>query len=358
MIFFKDAAQLKRVLPDGSKELRDDGDEICPLFARYFWSREITKTIAKETWLRYIDSGGNYHELPSLEAQDELLNLRQCPARLVDVEMNGNVATNIGKSLVDDTAADSDDWDIKYAVRPDEVKRVDIKQRFRYFQKSCRAKRRRMPDTVAEAVELGNELVKQVCNRSAQAANNATPVALSSEGFEVVSLSASSEKARGEAVSAKAELDALCAADELAKKEHNVVFAKIREEHQDEVEAWKATASQSKRTLAELREETSVTASKLRSKCESAAALHHKLFPSIHLVVKACEERKDKAADTLDELRKFTTMGVWIRWKRTWRNGVSFGSKWRLRGMTWKVRTWNCRPCRVLSRRRRDCGRT
>lgn len=72
-----------------------------------------------------------------------------------------------------------------------------------------------MTDTVAEAVEFAYELFKEVGDRSAQAANNTAPVALKSEGTEVVSLSASWTKTREEVVSAKAELNALRASSAL-----------------------------------------------------------------------------------------------------------------------------------------------
>lgn len=72
---------------------------------------------------------------------------------------------------------------------------------------------------------------------------------LSSEGSEAAPLSASSKKASKEAVSTKAELDALCAVAELNGKKHNVAFAKIWAEGQDEVRARKETTLQNKVTL-------------------------------------------------------------------------------------------------------------
>lgn len=90
----------------------------------------------------------------------------------------------------------------------------------------------------------------------------------------------------------------------MAVKEHNVPFAKVREERRDEVETWKATTSLSEATLAKLREETSVTVSKLRSERDNAAASHHELLSSFHRVVKAHKERKGKVAETLVKLHK------------------------------------------------------
>lgn len=59
------------------------------------------------------------------------------------------------------------------------------------------------------------------------------PVTQSSAENKVVSLSANLNKAREEVAGAKAELDGLRAAAELATKQHNVAFSNIREERQD-----------------------------------------------------------------------------------------------------------------------------
>lgn len=94
-----------------------------------------------------------------------------------------------------------------------------------------------MGDTVAEAVGLAGDFVKQVGEFGTQVADDAAPVEVPSERADVVTLSTSLYKARVEAASAKKELDALCAAAESATKEHNAALAKVREEQQDEIEA-------------------------------------------------------------------------------------------------------------------------
>lgn len=60
--------------------------------------------------------------------------------------------------------------------------------------------------------------------------NNVASVMLFSEEPEVVSLSVGLEKAREEAASARAHLDALRAAIELIKGERNIALAKVREQ--------------------------------------------------------------------------------------------------------------------------------
>lgn len=104
--------------------------------------------------------------------------------------------------------------------------------------------------------------------------------------------------------SAKAELHALRKTAELATKEHSVALAKVREEHLNEDEAWKATTSWGKVTLWKVGKLVSVAVSKLRSERESAAARHHNLLASIRLVFKAYDEQKDKAASDLMKLQK------------------------------------------------------
>lgn len=51
-------------------------------------------------------------------------------------------------------------------------------------------------------------------------------------------------------------------------------------------------------------EKTSATVCKLRHEHDKAAARHHELHASIRGVVKACEERENKTADTPVRLRK------------------------------------------------------
>lgn len=51
----------------------------------------------------------------------------------------------------------------------------------------------------------------------------------------------------------------------------------MREEQQDEVEAWKPMTSQSEATLAKVRDKTSAEVNKLCSERNSAAARNHEL---------------------------------------------------------------------------------
>lgn len=51
-------------------------------------------------------------------------------------------------------------------------------------------------------------------------------------------------------------------------------------------------------------EETSATVDKLPSEYDSEAASYHELLTSFRRILKAHEERKDKAANTLVKLRK------------------------------------------------------
>lgn len=135
-------------------------------------------------------------------------------------------------------------------------------------------KRRRVPSTVAEAVEMADKFVKQGVESEVQWANDTTPVVQAAVESEVAPLSANLEKAFEEVANAKAELDALHAKTELDDKEHIVASANVREERQDEVEAWKVTTSRSEATLAKVRDETSDDVEKLPFEWDSAAARH------------------------------------------------------------------------------------
>lgn len=57
------------------------------------------KTFAKARWLQYNDRGKDCYEVSSLEGQDELLDRRRSPASSDEIEMNSNVATNLGNQV-------------------------------------------------------------------------------------------------------------------------------------------------------------------------------------------------------------------------------------------------------------------
>lgn len=59
---------IRRVLPDGNVEWQDDGDEICSIYCKKYNSRGTKETFVKPEWLRYIDIGKNYYEVPSVHA--------------------------------------------------------------------------------------------------------------------------------------------------------------------------------------------------------------------------------------------------------------------------------------------------
>lgn len=81
--------------------------------------------------------------------------------RSVGVEKNAYVAPDVDGSSVDALSEDNDDWEFERTVALDIVDRDGLKQRFRAMQKSCRVKRQKVPDTVAEAVELADDLPKK-----------------------------------------------------------------------------------------------------------------------------------------------------------------------------------------------------
>lgn len=178
-IILKEAGPLIRVLSDGPEEGQDSGEEICPIYRNEYESRGVSKPLAKAAWLQCIDSGEGYYELTSPEAPDTMLNTRRSPAQSVDVvKVNANFARKVEESHMDAVPEDVDDLDLEVAVGLDKVERVGVKRRFKDLQVSCCTKRRKVPNTVAEVVELADELVKQVGESGAQVANDVAPVTL------------------------------------------------------------------------------------------------------------------------------------------------------------------------------------
>lgn len=124
----------------------------------------MTDTFGKAAWSHYIDSEEVYYGLPLLETQDVLLKPWRDPAQSVGVEVNAEVAPNVDESRIDAVPKDDDDRNYEGAVGLDEMDRFGVKRRIRDLQKSCRVKLPKVPGTVADAVELADELAKQVVN--------------------------------------------------------------------------------------------------------------------------------------------------------------------------------------------------
>lgn len=74
LIILRGTESLKRILADGTEEWYKGGKEIYPIYCKEYESRGMTKAFAKAARMRYIDSGEDYYELPSLEARDVLVN--------------------------------------------------------------------------------------------------------------------------------------------------------------------------------------------------------------------------------------------------------------------------------------------
>lgn len=121
-------------------------------------SRGMTKTFAKSAWLGYFDSGENYYESPSLEAEDALFIARWSPAQSVDVEINAKCCGKFRGITYCAVQVDDDEREPEDAVGLDEVDRSGVKRLFRDTQEFCLIEPRKVPGTVTEAVELANEL--------------------------------------------------------------------------------------------------------------------------------------------------------------------------------------------------------
>lgn len=132
-----------------------------------------------------------------------MFNPRRSSVKSVEVEVNPNVANNVEESLVDATPVYDDDWDFKRAVRLDAIERDSVRRRFRDIQDSYRVTRQNILGTVADAMELEDELANEISESVAQVANDAVIVTLPLAEAKVVSLLTVLKKTCKEAVSAK-----------------------------------------------------------------------------------------------------------------------------------------------------------
>lgn len=176
LICLRYADPLNRILPDGTEEWYDGEEEIRMIYCKTCIARGMTETFAKATRLRYIYSGGDCFELQSLEMQDALVTPRQSPNQTVGVGENANKALDFGESRIECVLDDDDGRDFEGADGLNEVERVCVKEHIRYLHEFCCIKRRKVPSTVAEAVEVADEFLKHGSESEGQVANDTVPV--------------------------------------------------------------------------------------------------------------------------------------------------------------------------------------
>lgn len=125
-----------------------------------------------------------------------MINPRRFPARSVHFELNAKNTTNVEESRVDNMPVGDEDCAFKGAGGLVDIERVGVRGWFQDLQNSCRVKRRKVPDAVAEVVELADKLVQLACGQGAQVVNIVTPEVLPSEGTEFLFLSVSLKNSR------------------------------------------------------------------------------------------------------------------------------------------------------------------
>lgn len=112
--------------------------------------------LAKATWLQYLDKKLDYFRIPSFVAQNALLKQSFSPSAFAAGECQRSSAA---AADADDPGDDEEDFE--GAGRLYNVERVVVKRRLRDFHDSGRAKNRKDPGTVAEALKLASELINQ-----------------------------------------------------------------------------------------------------------------------------------------------------------------------------------------------------
>lgn len=105
---------------------------------------------------------------------------------------------------MDAVGEDDNDRNCKDADGIYEAERIGVKRRLRDLQEFCRVKLRKVPSTLAKAVELREKHVKQFVDSGLQIANDVVAMTLPAIETEVVRLSAILNTSRKEAVSVKA----------------------------------------------------------------------------------------------------------------------------------------------------------
>lgn len=216
--------------------------------------------------------------------QDRLLNLRRSPTWPTVDEIIADIATNVAESCIIAVSDDDVDWDLEGADGFDTVERVGVKRRLETLQDSCRTIYRKVPSTVAEPVALADELVHQIGESGIQAENPTSPGTVPVAETDTVPLTGNFDKARQEAINARAVLDKLRALAESTADEHQAMFVNVCKEWRAELDSLRAAKSQCEVVIAEVRERTLADEPKMWSARDSVAARHHELFVSIRRI--------------------------------------------------------------------------
>lgn len=189
LIFLICRAPLKHVLTNWTKESQNGGEEVWPMYHKKNEPRAMTKTFVVAVSLQYNDSREDQYELHSPEAQVELLIPQVSQVRSGDVERNTSVVPNFAEWREGDVPTDDIDWVLKGTVHLGRVEKVRVKWRLLEFWESCRFKRLKVSNTVVEAIELADGLIKQGGRQSAKVPKNFASLSVPSEVYDVIVLS-------------------------------------------------------------------------------------------------------------------------------------------------------------------------
>lgn len=144
-------------LADGTEKKVSGTESIRPIYRQEVASHDMSFVFAKAAWLHYLIKKLNWWEVPSLGAQDTLLQKR---ASLCGVSFAWVSSPHAAHAVVDDAENDSD-WDLGAVIGLEKVERVSGKRHVFDFWDSCRDKKRKVLETAADAFEFATEFVNQ-----------------------------------------------------------------------------------------------------------------------------------------------------------------------------------------------------
>lgn len=242
-----------------------------------------------KAWQQYLAFRIDYFELPFLATQDTLTGRSASPVEPVVAAVEAVANTEVVEILEDDNG----DWVLERAFGLDEAEGVEVKKRLLDLQKNCSERRRKFPSTVANAVDWARELLAFV-DTLASIAQRATKVG------RMKTLKAEVEAARGEAYVAKARVKELIWLRDSTKLLAVGALWEAGENHASKMKTVIEAAKMHKSDLTKACDKAvtfceSVTADQK----ESACRCHH-VLSSVRQLVKAHEDGKDEASDTVE----------------------------------------------------------
>lgn len=136
-------------------EIFDGGrDGIGPVYREELADSGMSHDFAEWSWHSFRVKGDDYAEYPTLDERDLGTGYQNSPVVLerLQGDLTPGADPNIGNLL--EGVEDDNDWAFDGTIRGESTKILSVKRKMQDFQDECREKKQKVPNNVAETVEL------------------------------------------------------------------------------------------------------------------------------------------------------------------------------------------------------------